>query len=369
VRRVAAAALTGSAVALALLAGCGRPSSAPEALPPRSEAEARAAVQRGFPLARHVTNEFIPVPGAAPLAPLVPLRKVRLGLYWVANDQWSPWYVGLEKGFFRDVGLDLEIVEGGPGREQMNALIAGRVDLNIGSSESVFRVLTSPTGADLVMIAANLKAPVLALIMLDATVPRDQPSTRRLTAADVRGHRLGLQPDGYYFAQMVADRMGFPVEDLTIVNAGATPDGLIGGAMDFYLGWLDNQPRILERNGYRNWNAVSFAQLGYQGYGDITMVTRATYERDPGMLRRYVAALDRSMRYLLAHRDEAAAITARAAASYQLTREEVRWRIDRDAPLFTGDGSEPLLAMGLDRMQANFVQLYRYRQVELPGAR
>ncbi len=361
--------LSALAAALVLFAGCGRPASAPEsALPPRPAAEARAAVEAHFPLDRHFTNEFIPAPGAAPLAPLVPMRKVKLGLYWVENDQWAPWYVGIAKGFFRDVGIDLELVEGGPGREQMNALIAGRVELYIGAPEAAFRMVTSPTGADLVMIAADLKAPVLALMMLDGTVPQNQRSTRRLTAADVRGHRLGLQPDGYYFAQMVADRMGFPVSELTIVNAGATPDGLIGGAMDFYLGWLDNQPRILERSGYRNWNAISFAELGYQGYGDITMVTRATYEHDPEMLRRYVAALDRSVRYLLAHREESAAIIARASAAYSLTPDEVRWRIDRDAPLFTGDGSEPLLAMGRARMLENFVQLYRYRQIDLPGA-
>src|SRR2546428_14142289 len=43
-----------------------------------------------------------------------PLTKVRLQLQWVAQSQFAGYYAALDKGYFKDVGLDVEIKLGGP---------------------------------------------------------------------------------------------------------------------------------------------------------------------------------------------------------------------------------------------------------------
>src|SRR5438105_14387579 len=42
------------------------------------------------------------------------LTKVRLQLQWVAQSQFAGYYAALDKGYFKDVGLDVEIKLGGP---------------------------------------------------------------------------------------------------------------------------------------------------------------------------------------------------------------------------------------------------------------
>src|SRR5256886_15226333 len=42
-----------------------------------------------------------------------PLTKVRLQLQWVAQSQFAGYYAALDKGYFKDVGLDVEIKLGG----------------------------------------------------------------------------------------------------------------------------------------------------------------------------------------------------------------------------------------------------------------
>ena len=358
-----------AALALEGITGCKPPATASAGASPYSMAEAEAAVKSRFDASRYLTNEFIPAPGAPAPAPLNPRRSLRLGLNWIANDQVAPWLLGREKGFFSDVGIDLQIVEGGPGRDHLNTLFAGHVDVYTGFAEPLFQMVTSPTGSALMMICANMKTSPLVWLTLDKDVPPDQRSTREIGADDLRGRTFGVQPGGAYYLGYVLGRIGLSLEDVKVINAGAGPDALIAGAMDYYQGWLDNQPRLLDRNGYHNWAALRFADWGYPDYGDISTVTPAFYATEKELLRRYVYALDRSMRYLIEHPEESAEIVAhtKEVSSYQLNAADVLWRIKRDTPLFQGDGTQPLLALDAGQLHDTAVQMYRYHSLELPA--
>lgn len=372
--RLAAWPWIGGALVAALMLGgitsCKPPTTGSVEAAPYSVAEAEAAVKSRFDVSRYLTNEFIPAPGAPAPAPLKPLRPLRLGLNWIANDQISPWLLGREKGFFTDVGIDLQIVEGGPGRDHLNTLFAGHVDVYVGFAEPLFQMVTSPTGLPLRMICANMKLSPLCWLMLDKTVPQDQRSTKKITADDLRGRTIGVQPGGPYYLYYALGQMGLSVNDVKIINAGAGPDALIAGAMDFYQGWLDNQPRLLERNGYHNWAALNFADVGYPDYGDVSTVTPAFYDTEKELLHRYVYALDRSMRYLIEHPEESAEIVARTkeVTSYSLNAADVLWRIKHDTPLFQGKDAQPLLALDVGQLHDTAVQMYRFHNLELPAA-
>jgi ABC-type nitrate/sulfonate/bicarbonate transport system substrate-binding protein len=113
---------------------------------------------------------------------------------------------------------------------------------------------------------------------------------------------------------------------------------------------------------------LRFDDLGYRSYSYISAVTRPFYKAKPDVLRAYVYALNKSLRYVIDHKEEASEIVARDCKAYELTPAQVRWRIDQDMPLFVGDGSEPLLAFDDRHMLRTVAQLYRYHQIELPPA-
>jgi ABC-type nitrate/sulfonate/bicarbonate transport system substrate-binding protein len=350
------------------LSGCGGKSGTWEASAPTiSEQDAIRYVKEHFDYQRYYTNEFVKLDSVVPLKPLAPVRKLRLGLYWVANDQIAPWFVGLSKGYFRDVGIDLEIVEGGPQRDNLSNLVGGNVDLYAGFAESIYQEITSRTGSDLVMVSANLKGTGNAWIMLDHTIPQSIRSTHKITVDDLRGHRIGIPTGAEYWAAFAREHYKLNASDLTLVNVGATPDALLAGTVDFYQGWFDDQPRLLDREGYHNYVVLRFDDLGYRSYSYISTVTRAFYKGNPEVLRAYVYALNRSLKYLIDHKDESSGIVSRECKDYELTPAEVRWRIDQDMPLFVGDGSAPLLAFDDQRMLLTVAQLYRYHQIELPA--
>jgi ABC-type nitrate/sulfonate/bicarbonate transport system substrate-binding protein len=353
--------------ALAVIAGCARPAAPPP--PPLSQAEAEREVTARVDLGRLFTNDLVAEadrPGAAPAGPP---EHLRLGLLWLANDQCTPWFVGLSKGFFRDAGVDLELIEGGPARDNLPLLAGGQVDVFEGNLEQDLEAVFNPTGADLVMICANMKVSALCWVMLDHSVPPGQRSAYEVTAADLRGHRIGLQPGNEDLPiNIVCEHFGLRPSELNLVTAGATPDGLIGGAMDFYQCFSENQIRLLDRLGYHNYAILSFPAIGYLSYTDVSVVRRDYLGSHRDLLRRYVGALRRSLRYVIDHPDEASAIAARMS-TVPLTQAEIRWRIARDIPLFRGDGREPLLALDEGRIRGIAAQLYRYHVIELPARR
>lgn len=53
---------------------------------------------------------------------------VRMQLQWTHQAQFAGYYVALEKGFYRDQGLEVTIIPGGPGVEPAEQLVRGEVD-------------------------------------------------------------------------------------------------------------------------------------------------------------------------------------------------------------------------------------------------
>ena len=58
----------------------------------------------------------------------VPASRVRLVLQWSPQAQFAGYYVALEKGFYRQQGLDVEIIPGGPAIDSLAYLQGGKAE-------------------------------------------------------------------------------------------------------------------------------------------------------------------------------------------------------------------------------------------------
>jgi ABC-type nitrate/sulfonate/bicarbonate transport system substrate-binding protein len=56
------------------------------------------------------------------------LEQVSLQLKWQHQFQFAGYYAALEKGFYRDAGLDVEVREGGPDVDANKVVAAGQAD-------------------------------------------------------------------------------------------------------------------------------------------------------------------------------------------------------------------------------------------------
>ena len=62
------------------------------------------------------------------------LEKVTLQLKWTHAFQFAGYYAALENGYYRDAGLDVEILAGGPYMDVVTQVVSGLADFGVGTS-------------------------------------------------------------------------------------------------------------------------------------------------------------------------------------------------------------------------------------------
>src|SRR3989344_682701 len=78
--------------------------------------DALACVLGTLPAEIYSTNEFIPtVDELENIEPLDEVVHLKVGMPWVFNDEESAFYNAVALGFYEEEGLEIELLEGGPG--------------------------------------------------------------------------------------------------------------------------------------------------------------------------------------------------------------------------------------------------------------
>jgi len=360
------------ALLLALLAGCGAEpatkSSATASTPKASAEEVLACVQKQFPAELYFTNGFLPGKDLVALPPAASVERIRVGMPWIFNDEIAPWFVAQELGYFREAGLEVELVPGGPGIDPLQLLVAGRLDIAVPAPGSaVISLNASRTGAGVVAVGAVLKGGPTSFIAIDKDTPKSARSTRKIGPRDFAGKIVGVQAGYEFYVEALMKRSGLPPGSVEIRRAGFTPDPLTAGVLDFYMGWIMNQPRMIEQAGFTNWISFSMRDHAWDEYSDLSVVRRADLASRGEMLRRYLFALRRAVDLILAEPGRAAAITARRAVDETLSPEEVLLRFQLQRGLLTGDDGLPPLHMRADSWNRLAAALVEYGRVQIPG--
>jgi len=342
-----------------LLAACGRESSKTN-----SFGDALSRVSRVLPASGYSTNEFIP--SSAPPHP-AGLTKLKVGMAWIMNDEQAAWYVGLDKGFFKDAGLDIEIVPGGPGKDSLRLLAGGALDIATAEAGSfVVKLASSRTGADIVAVGTELKHSPYCWLAIDNSVPRTTASRRKIEPKDLMGAKVGMQPGYDYILDFLSYKYGLPRNGFRDSRAGFTPDPLVLGVVDYYSAWINNQPGLLEDEGYKNWCAFKFADWGLEDYASVTVVRRSMIRQHPEVVRSYLFALGRSIQFVLDHPDDAAEITVRMCDDTSLRKFSVLRRFHIERELIEGSDGQPLQYMSAGSWDSLAALLLLSGQIELP---
>ena len=93
-----------------------------------------------------------------------PLKKVTLQLKWSHQFQFAGYYAALEKGYYKDAGLEVTIKQLTPGENPVNIVLAGKADYGISGSGLALRRLK---GDPVVALAVVLQHSPIALAVLN----------------------------------------------------------------------------------------------------------------------------------------------------------------------------------------------------------
>ena len=223
-------------------------------------------------------------------------EKITVLLDWFVNPDHAPLYVALEKGFFKDRGLEVELIAPSNPNDPPKLVAAGKADIAVSYQHQ--HQMQVDQGLPLVRIATLIATPLNSLVVL-----KDGPIH---SIKDLKGKTIGYSVGGFETAllKVMLRKEGLGLEDVKLVNVNFSlspslftgqADGVIGAFRNFEL----NQMAIEKRPG----RAFLVEEFGVPAYDELILVANAKTITDP-KLRRFVDALEAGVQYLINHPQE-----------------------------------------------------------------
>jgi putative hydroxymethylpyrimidine transport system substrate-binding protein len=242
-----------------------------------------------------------------------------LDLDWYVNPDHAGIYTAIDRGFFRQVGLDVKPQVPSDPSAPIKEVAAGRVDLAISYEPEV--LLAADQGLDVEAVGAVAGSPLTSLISL--------PRGGIASAPDLSGKTVGTAGIPYQsdYLETILQTAGLPASSAEEVNVGLNLlPALIGGRVDAILGGFRNIEGVDLRLRGLQPRIIPVDQLGVPTYDELVLVARrSTVEDHPEAIRAFIEALGRGTDYARAHPQEAAnaVISAGKGLDPMQTRAEV----------------------------------------------
>jgi diguanylate cyclase (GGDEF)-like protein/PAS domain S-box-containing protein len=226
------------------------------------------------------------------------LDKVRLQLKHTHQFQFAGYYAAVEKGFYRDAGLDVTIAEGSDGGEPERRVIDGSAEYGVGSSSLL---LARAAGKPVVVLGVILQHSPYVLLVRH----RDNAGI-----SGIKGQRvmIGSLTDELTQAdELIAflNKESVPVKTLVRVEHTYDIKDLVSGRVEAMSAYVTNEPDYLDRLGFE-YDIYSPRAAGIDYYGDNLFTSEREIALQPARVRAFRAASMKGWAYAMAHQEEIA---------------------------------------------------------------
>ena len=239
--------------------------------------------------------------------------QVTVQLDWVVRGNHAMFFVAKDKGFFAKHGIDVTEIRKGTGSPDAMRLVAnGNADFGFGDLPTL-AVARSQNVPVVALAAVNQQSP-LAMVSLAKTIRLKSP-------ADLKGLSVGIHPAGstYIFFKAFLAANGLSQKDMTLDSVSPPYESyLLLGRVQTVVGYVDAEVPELEAKagGPGSLSILLGADYGWKVYGSGLFTSEKMIADKPDLVKRFVQAYREAFDYVVAHPDEAADITAKAAPGY-----------------------------------------------------
>jgi len=238
------------------------------------------------------TPPILPEPSPTP----APLVHIRLPMGYIPNIQYAPFYVAVEKGYFREAGIDLEF-DYSFETDGVALVGANKLPFSVVSGEQV--LLARAQGLPVVYVVTWYKDYPVSVIS------KKEQGIR--TPQDLKGKKIGLPGlfgANYIGLRALLDAVGLTENDVTLDSIGFNQvEALATDQEEAVVGYAANEPVQLRAQGY-DLNEIlvaNYAKLASNGL----ISNETTLAENPDLVRKMVNAFLRGVQDTIANPDEA----------------------------------------------------------------
>lgn len=219
-------------------------------------------------------------------APANGRTAVRFATDWRAEAEHGGFYEALAEGEYAKRGLDVTIVQGGPGSNVPQQLAAGAVDLGVGSNS--FIVL------NLAQQGVPVKA-VAAVFQKDPQVLIAHPGTGVNALADLKSHPILLGDASITaFWVWLKAKYGFVDDQVRKYTFNSAP--FLADKRAAQQGYVTSEPYSIEKETGMKPVVFLLADNGYPGYATMILAPDALIAKNPAAVKAFVEATAKGWR-------------------------------------------------------------------------
>jgi NitT/TauT family transport system substrate-binding protein len=205
---------------------------------------------------------------------------IRFATDWRAQAEQGGFYEALAEGEYRKRGLDVRIVQGGPGVNVPQLLASGAVDMGMGSNS--FIVL------NLAQQGAPVKA-VAAFFQKDPQVLMAHPGQGITTIGDLKGHPILLSDASVSaFWPWMKGKFGFTDAQIRKYTFNSAP--FLADKRVAQQGYVTSEPYTVEKQAGLKPVVFLLADSGYPGYANMALAPDGLIAKNPAAVRAFVEA-------------------------------------------------------------------------------
>jgi NitT/TauT family transport system substrate-binding protein len=308
-------------------------------------------MNRAFLLRALTIAVFALVAASAP-AKAQTLDKVSFGTNWVAEAEHGGFFQAVTDGTYKNYGLDVTIVPGGPNNNNRILLIAGKIDF--------FMSANSLQSFDAVTNNVPLVA-VAAMFQKDPQVLLTHPDVKAAKLEDLKPLTLFVSKEGMttYF-QWLKSEYGF--SESKVKPYTFNPQPFIVDKKSAMQGYVTSEPYAVEKTANFKPGIFLLADYGFNTYSTLIETRREMVEKKPDLVQRFVdASVIGWYNYL--YGDNAAANAMIKKLNPEMTDELLSYSIDKMKEYGIVDSGDSLKngigAMTDERMASFFDKMVR----------
>jgi len=236
---------------------------------------------------------FVILLSSSTIAQNITKEKVILQLKWKNQFQFAGYYAAVEKGYYKEVGLDVEIKELEKSATSISKVLTGEAQYGIGNSELVIDYMK---GESIVVLACMMQNSPSALVV--------KASSNIFTPKDLVGKYIEIDKDqsGIEIMAMLS-REGVKIDQANTTGTTFSLNNLLANKIDALEVYTTNEPYFLDKFGIP-YRLIYPRNYGINFYADCLFTTQEEVENHPERVKEFRNASIKGWKYALDHPEE-----------------------------------------------------------------
>ena len=210
------------------------------------------------------------------------LKPISIQLKWKHQFQFAGFYMAKELGFYKDIGLDVELKEFEKNTNMLEDITNHKSDFGIDDSSLIYHKLN---GADIVALFPIFQTSPITLITQENLTTLNSLENKNIESSTNELTNISIK------AILKANNI-----NINQITHTFTVDNFIAKKSDAIVAYLSNQPFYLDEKKIK-YNIFNPKDFGFDFYGDIVFTSKEFAQNNPKIVSDFIKATKKGWEY------------------------------------------------------------------------